>query len=218
MTKGGGKQQLVLLDHQGPQYTIHSDLIEDEVVAESAITGSAVLNVQLKASGHALRIPEMLYAELWAEPLGQPPARICVGRFRIDYWQAKFDETTSGITIHGRGPLGLVIDQPRQIVFAGEVEQLVAGLCTVSAPTDVEGLKSHPINVYVNMDSTYAALRLLGISLGFVIKEDAKRFRIKIAGLRHERQRMASRPMLEINDSNTFASTYTKGSPLKKRT
>jgi len=70
----------------------------------------------------------------------------------------------------------------------------------------------------MNMESTYAALRLLGLSLGFVIKEEPNRFRIKIAGLRHERQRLMSKPIVELNDSNTFASTYTKGSPLKKRT
>ena len=217
-TRSGAKQKLVLFDQQGPRYTVHGDLFDGKVSAESATTGTAVLHIQLKASGQVLRIPEMLFAELWVEPPGSPPARICLGRFRIDYWQATHDASTSGIAIHGRGPLGLVIDEPRHVVFAGELEQLVAALCTISAPTDIEGLESHPINVYVNMDSTYAALRLLGVSLGFVVKEDHKLFRIKIAGERHERQRVMSKPMFEINDSNTLASTYTKGSPLKKRT
>jgi hypothetical protein len=102
VTKGGGKQQLVLFDHVGPRYTVHGDLIENNVRAESATTGTAVLNIQLKASGHRLRIPEMDFAELWVEPPGEPPARICLGRFRIDYWQADFDQSTSGRPRHRR--------------------------------------------------------------------------------------------------------------------
>lgn len=217
VTRRGGKQQLVLLDRDGPRYTIHGDLF-DTISVESAVTGTAVLNLHLKASGHVLRVPEMLYAELWVEPPGTVPARICLGRFRIDYWNASFDESASEITIHGRGPLGLIVDEARHIVFAGELEQLVASLCAGSAPTDIDGVGTHPINVYINMDSTYAALRLLGVSLGFVIKEDAQLFRIKIVGQGHERQRLESGPMFEINDRNTLASTYTKGSPLRKRT
>ena len=160
----------------------------------------------------------MLYAEPWTEPPGEPPARICLGRFRIDYWHASSDESASEITIHGRGPLGRIIDEPRQVVFAGELEQLVASLCAGPAPIDVDGIGTHPISVYVNMDSTYAALRLLGVSLGFVIKEDDQLLRIKVVGQSHESRRLESRPMLEINDRNTIASTYTKGVPLRKRT
>jgi hypothetical protein len=218
VTKSGGKQQLVLLDRDGPRYTIHGDLF-DTISIESAITGSAVLNLHLQTSGHVLRVPEMLYAEPWYEPLlGVAPARICLGRFRIDYWSASFDASASEITIHGRGPLGLIVDQPRHIVFAGELEHLLANLCEGSAPTDIDGVGTHPINAYINMESTYATLRLLGVSLGFVIKEDVQLFRIKVIGQGRERQRLEVAPMFEFNDHNTLASAYTKGAPIKKRT
>jgi hypothetical protein len=217
LTKGGGRQNVVLWDGSGPRYTIHGDLF-DQISVESAITGTAALTLHLKASSHALRVPEMLYAEPWVESPGEPPASYCLGRFRIDYWDANHDGSSSEITIHGRGPLGQAVDEPRQVTFAGELEQLVAGLCSSSAPTDIDGIGTRPINVYITMDSTYAALRLLGVTLGFVIREDPQLFRIKIAGQGHELERLKSRPMLELNDSNTLASRYTKGSPLRKRT
>ena len=217
VTPSGAKQQLILSDQDGPRFTVHGNLI-GPITIERAVTGTGMLNAHLKANDDSLRVPEMLFVEAWVERPGPTPARFCLGRFRIDYWDASSDGVMSEITIHARGPLGLLVDQPRQLVFAGELEQLVSGICATSAPTEVVGLGSHPIAVYINMESTYAALRLLAVSLGFVVNEDAANFRINVTELSHERERIEARPMLEINDGNTLARKYVKGSPIKKRT
>lgn len=217
VTKSGGTQQIVLFDQAGPRVTIHGDLI-GPISVEKAATGTAMLSVELSGAGDVLRIPEMVFAEVWGEDPGPPAARYCLGKFRIDYWKASHDAGKSQLTVHARGPLGLLIDQPLQLAFSGELEELVARICNTSAPTEIVGLGSRPVSAYINCDSAYAALRLIGVSVGFVIHDDSSGFRIKVTEQNHNRRLVESKPRFEINDSNTLGGTYTKGSPLKKRT
>jgi hypothetical protein len=216
LSKIGGRSRLVLFDGQGPRFTVHPNLFE-KISLERAVTGTAMLSVVLKGPGDTLRIPEMLYAEEWEGSEGSAPP-LFGGRFRIDYWKADFDGTASELIIQARGPLGLLVDQAQQGVFSGELAEFVASTCSRSAPTEIVGLGTHPINVFVNMESTYAALRLLAVSLGFVIHEDSDAFSIQVSDLDHERQRIESKPLVELNESNMLGGSYTKGAPLKKRT
>ena len=216
VTKSGGRQEVVLWDYSGPRYTIHGDLINN-IQVESATTGTRTLILSLDASSHVLRIPEMAFAEVWVEPPGALPARLCLGRFAIDYWDASGDEHQSAITIHGRGPLGSAVDSPQNAMFVGELKDLLVALCFKFGQTELDGLGPKLIKVYINMNSAYAALRLLGVSLGFVIKEDDQGFRIRINAVEHELQRVMAKPRLDFNDSNMLATRFTKGSPVKAR-
>ncbi len=212
----GGRSQLILFDEAGPRYTIHTDLLVGKLHLVSATTGTAMLTASLTAPGDTLLIPAMEFAEVWSEDRGGHRFRL--SRLRVDHMHARRSGGNSELTIHGRGPLGPLIDQRCQAVFAGDLQVFVAEKCRTAARTEVLGLAARPVTIYANMDSTYAALRLLAVSLGFVVKEDLKTDTIQVRALDVERDRLARKPIVHLDDTNSRAESYTKGTPLKKRT
>lgn len=194
---------------------VHGDLVKNTKVSKASLgTTVAVIHLKGRKGSGFGRLPDNAQIALWVHHPEVEKARLAV--VQIDYWKHDFDADTESVEIHGRGALAAMIDTRWQVLFQGDLEELVARACSAT-PASIEGLARRQVSAYVDSPSVYSALRLMGVSLGFVIHENFEEWGVICSSVEKAMEQMKARPVTTIGPDQILTGTYKRGAPVRRR-
>jgi hypothetical protein len=195
---------------------VHSDVIGKRNLTR-AITGTAVISAEMEGpSGCGLvALPDHGELIIWSiRPDGN---RDCMGLFHIDYLLADSNDNGEHAFVEGRGPLAPVIDTPLHCEVGGDLGSIIKESCERMCPVDTSRLSPRSIVLYSNVPSAYASLRLMGISLGFIVYEESDKKMIHISSTEILRHDLASQPIPVIREPDIISVRRERGSRIRRR-
>lgn len=181
-------------------------------------TGTGVLELRMRAPrGSSIKtLPSSGHLVLRTETA--PGKLVRLGIFQIDYWNADFDESTESVDYQGRGLLAPLIDKRWSELYHGDLTDLLRDTCRAAASVNVRGIAQNTIDLHVNSPSAYAALRLLSISLGFIIRERSDdEDVIEVVGVAQAKREYFMKPPAIVTESHVEKGTMRRGEKIKRR-
>jgi hypothetical protein len=123
------------------------------------------------------------------------------------------------LEVDGRGPLGPLIDSEWRDDFEGDLSDVLTKACGSQA-IRIEGLRGRDIQLYADARSKYGALRMLAVSLGFVLHETPESGAIVFRSLEQavlDHLDLLRGPMPTFGDDDITSAEWELGSPILDR-
>jgi hypothetical protein len=212
----GGAIEFHFVDADGVVAVVHSDLIAKPQLTQ-AITGTAVVSAQMDGpSGCGLAaLPD--HGELIVWSIDPDGGRDCMGLFHIDYLLAESDDSSEHAFVEGRGPLAPMIDTSLHCELTGDLGSIIRDSCGPMCSVDISRLSSRRIILYANTPSVYASLRLMAVSLGFVVHEEPDKKMVRISSTEILRRDLTAEPIPIITDADITSARRERGSRVRRR-
>ena len=196
---------------------VHGDLIS-KCSVQRGVIGADTFEITLAgndSSGLGL-LPQQGHIDVWVHvPEGAAP--ISMGFGEIDYFDSKFEKGEHVIELQARGAIAQLIDKPWKQSFRGFLADLLRHAADGSVKMDVRGLSEQRIEAYIHAPSAYGALRLLGISFGFLIEEDRDGSGIPCRSIATAKEDERSSPPTLITSEDIISGNVTRGRPIRRR-
>jgi hypothetical protein len=194
------------------------------------ITGEAVIDMQTHENplgipffecelrcegevGYLETIHEGTHIELWAELPQIPLHRFFVGR--VDFVKYSQQLSRETMRLEGRGLPSRMFDESHKQSFSGNLSVLLSELCAAHGVEAQCDLSETQLNMFIDADSAYGVLRLIGASLNFIVSHlpDGKlRFVSPSEALK---EKLSKKPFI-ITEDDIKSFGRTEGRPVKR--
>jgi hypothetical protein len=156
--------------------------------------------------------------EIWAARGTEPESMLI--RAVVDFVDVRIgrdaEEGAAVIEFQGRSGVSSCMDSPFRGAGSGSLSDLVAAILTPHhIPQSVEA-DADNVDYYVDADSGYAALRLLGLTFNAIVSA-SRDSQIAFTDVPRALEQLRKKPVRRINEGEILGARIRQGQPVRKR-